>query len=48
MDAEQILERAKSKLVDAGVNAWNITVKIEESKYGIVEEILNELVVCRY
>jgi len=43
MDAEQMLEKARGQLVAAGISAADITVKIDENKRGIAEDILNEL-----
>lgn len=43
INAEQMLEKARSKLVNTGISAANITVKIDESKQGVAEDILNEL-----
>ena len=48
ISAEQTLEQARDKLVDAGMSAANITVKIDESKQGVVEDILSELAEGNY
>jgi len=47
-NAEQMLEEARNKLIEAGISEANITLKIDESKQGVVEDILNELAEGNY
>ncbi|HIC91249.1 MAG TPA: universal stress protein [Syntrophaceae bacterium] len=40
---EKAIKRAKKMLVDAGIAAKNITIKVEERKIGIARDILKEV-----